>query len=98
MFTVIIRNNLSPSPHNSGWGAGHQCWTLFTKCNETVSAIKLLAPVGNSGHALLSFTFGLHGAHEPTRTRTKLCYNERMKDAVVEASALLDWNDAPFCP
>ncbi len=66
---------------------------VFTKFPDTVAAIKLLAPLGNSDHALLSFTFGLHDSHEPTRPRAKWCYTERMKDAVEDATALLDWND-----
>ncbi len=67
---------------------------VFTKFPDTVSAIKLLAPLGNGDHELLFFTFGLHDSHEPPRPRAKWCYNERMKDAVVEAAALFDWNDA----
>ncbi len=60
---------------------------VFTKFPDTVSAIKLLEALVNSDHAL-------HDSHEPTRPRAKWCYNTRMKDAVVEAAALLDWYDA----
>ncbi len=55
-----------------------------------------LAPLGNSDHDKLSFKFGLHGSHEPTRLRAKWYYKERMKDAFVEAAALLNWSDASF--
>ncbi len=69
---------------------------VFTKLPDIFSAIKLLTPQGNSDHARLSFKYGLHDSHEPTRPRAKWCYNERMKDAAVEAAALLNWNDASF--
>ncbi len=46
---------------------------VFTKFPNTVSAIKLLAPLGNSDRALLFFTFGLHDSHEPPRPRDKFC-------------------------
>ncbi len=69
---------------------------VFTKFSDTVPAIKLLAPLGSSDHAKQSFTCGLHDSHEPTRPRVKWCYNERMKDAVEDAAALLDWNDVSF--
>ncbi len=52
--------------------------------SDTVSAIIPLVRLGNSDHVLLSFTFDLHDSHE----------TERMKDAIVEAATLLDWNDA----
>ncbi len=60
---------------------------------DTVPAIILLTPLGNSDHAPLSVTFDFHDSHEPTRPRAKWCYNEQMKAAVVEAAALLEWND-----
>ncbi len=50
---------------------------------------RLLALLGNSVRALLSFKFGLHDSHEITRPRAKWCYNERMKGAVVEYYALV---------
>ncbi len=56
---------------------------VFTKFPDTSSAIKPLVPLGNSDHALLAFTFGLHDSHE----------TERMEGAIVEAAALLEWND-----
>ncbi len=55
-----------------------------------------LALLGNIDHDRLPFKFGLHGSHEPTRPRAKWYYKERMKDAVVEAAALLDFSDASF--
>ncbi len=35
----------------------------FTEFPETLSAIRLLAPLVNGDHALLTFEFGLHDAH-----------------------------------
>ncbi len=49
---------------------------VLTRFPDTVPAIKLPAPLGNSDHALLYFTFGLHDSHESTRPRAKLCYND----------------------
>ncbi len=43
---------------------------VFTKFPDTVSAIKLLAPLGNSDHTLLSFTTDLYDSQEPTRPRS----------------------------
>ncbi len=57
---------------------------------DTVPAIILLTPLGNSDHALLSVTFDFHDSHEPAHPRAKWCYNEQLKDAVVEAAALLE--------
>ncbi len=67
---------------------------FFTKFPDTVPTIRLLAPLGNSNHALLSFKIGLNVLHEPTHPRAKWCYNERKNGAVVEAAALFEWSDA----
>ncbi len=52
---------------------------VLTKLPDTILAIKLLAPLETSGHALLAFKFGLRDSHEPTRPRAKFCNNEQVK-------------------
>ncbi len=52
---------------------------IFTKFPDTISAVKILAPLRNSDHALLFFEFGLHDSHEPTRPRVKWCHYEGIK-------------------
>ncbi len=66
---------------------------VFTTFPRRIQAIKLLAPLGNSDYAILFYLVSMIQKSR-ARPRAKWCYNERMKDAVVEAATLLDRDDA----